>query len=107
MTPHISLVPLMLGMALGACANSGANVEPILDGVPTAAYASDLQACRTLAQNQHQFDQETAGAAVIGAAVGGVLGDIDDDGDALGGASATFIQWRRRRLWFQILCFFT
>ena len=86
-TPLI-LAPLALATLLGACANSGANVEPILDGAPTALFQSDLSACRALARDQRQLDRETAGAAAIGAGIGGVLGEADDDGDALGGAVA-------------------
>lgn len=75
-------------LLLSACANSGANYTPILDGAPSPAYQSDLASCQTLARNQKQFDQETAGAAVLGAGVGGLLGELDSDGDALGGAIA-------------------
>ncbi len=75
-------------LLLSACADSGANYTPILDGAPTAAFRSDLAACQTLARDQRQFDQETAGAAVLGAGAGALLGEFDDDGDALGGAVA-------------------
>jgi uncharacterized protein YcfJ len=75
-------------LMLSACADSGANYRPILDGTPTPAFQSDLAACQSLAQNQRQFDHETAGAAVLGAGAGALLGGFDDDGDALGGAVA-------------------
>ena len=80
------IAPLALTALLGACANSGANVEPILDGSPNARYESDLAACRALARSQSQLDHETMAAAALGAGAGGVLGAIDEDGDALGGA---------------------
>jgi len=70
---------------MAACADSGANYQPILDGTPTAAYQADLAACQTLARNQ--FDQEALGATVLGAGVGAALGEADS-GDALGGAVA-------------------
>ena len=70
-----------------ACADSGANYEPILDGVPTPAYQADLAACQALAQNQTQFDEDTIAATVLGAGVGAVLGEADG-GDALEGAIA-------------------
>lgn len=79
-------VPAVLAVA--ACANSGANYRPVLDGAPTAAYQSDLTACQSLARNQKQFDRETRGAVLVGAGAGAVLGELDDDGDALGGALA-------------------
>lgn len=71
---------------IAACADSGANYQPILDGPATPAYQADLAACQSLARNQSQMDQETFGAAVLGAGAGALLGEVDDDGDALGGA---------------------
>ncbi|MBK0327044.1 glycine zipper family protein [Rhodobacteraceae bacterium F11138] len=73
---------------LAACAGKGANVDPILDGAPTAQFQSDLAACRGLARSQSQLDHQTMTTAALGAGVGGVLGGVDDDGDALGGAVA-------------------
>ena len=64
---------------VGACADSGANHTPVLDGTPTPAFQSDLAACQSLARDQRQFDQETAGA---------LLGEFDADSDALEGAVA-------------------
>ena len=84
-----TILPLItITTLLGACTGTGASYTPILDGVPTAAYQSDLNDCQSLARNQRQFDQETAAAAVLGAGAGALLGSIDDDGDALGGAVA-------------------
>lgn len=80
------LIAISAALAVAACADSGANYQPILDGQPTAAFQSDLSACQGLARNQNQFDQETFGAAVLGAGAGAVLGEIDDEADALGGA---------------------
>ena len=81
----ILIAHLALAGLLGACANGGADVEPILDGAPTASFQSDLSACRGLARDQRQLDRGTMGSAAIGAGIGGVLGEADDDGDALGG----------------------
>lgn len=72
---------------LAACANSGANYNPILDGQPTTAFQSDLTACQALARSQTQFDQERVAATVLGAGAGAILGEADS-GDALGGAVA-------------------
>jgi len=83
-----SVILFLVPTALAACADSGANYTPILDGQPSAAFQSDLSACQTLARDQRQFDQETAGAAVLGAGAGALLGEADDDGDVLGGAVA-------------------
>ena len=69
------LILLASAIGLTACADSGANYRPILDGTPSAAFQSDLAACQTLARDQRQFDQETAGAAVMGAGAGALLGE--------------------------------
>lgn len=72
---------------VAACANSGANYQPILDGAPSPAYQADLDACQALARNQTQFDEDTIAASVLGAGVGAVLGEVDS-GDHLEGAIA-------------------
>ena len=72
---------------MAACADSGANYKPILDGVPTPVYQADLAACEALARNQKQFDEDTMAATVLGAGVGAALGEADS-ADALGGAVA-------------------
>lgn len=84
MKPHLTLAAAGM-VLLTACSQSGANYMPILDGPPTPAYDADLAACQELARAQ--FDQETLGAAVLGAGVGAALGEADG-GDALGGAVA-------------------
>lgn len=80
-----SIYALITLPLVAACADSGANYQPILDGPATSTYQSDLAACQTLAQNQSQLDQETLAASALGAGAGAVLGQLDD-GDALGGA---------------------
>ena len=81
---------LMIAAALpvlAACADSGANYQPILDGALSETYQADLAACQALARNQNQFDQERVAATVLGAGAGAILGEADS-GDALGGAVA-------------------
>ena len=81
---------LMIAAALpvlAACAESGANYQPILDGALSETYQADLAACQALARNQNQFDQERVAATVLGAGAGAILGEADS-GDALGGAVA-------------------
>lgn len=82
----ILIAPLCLTALLGACADMGTDVTPILDGAPNAHFQSDLAACRSLARSQSQLDHDTMAAAAMGAGLGGVLGEVDKDGDALGGA---------------------
>ena len=74
-------------VVLAACADSGANYQPILDGAPTPKYQADLGECQALAHNQTQFDEDTIAATVLGAGVGAVLGEADN-GDPLEGAIA-------------------
>ena len=82
----LQIVGLLTATAcLAAGADSGANYTPILDGAPNAAFRSDLAACQTLAKTQKQFDEDTVGAAVLGAGAGALLGEFDGD-DPLGGA---------------------
>lgn len=78
----VAMLPL-----LAACAETGANYTPILDGAPTDAYQADLAACQALARSQKQFDQERLAATVLGAGAGAILGEADS-GDAQGGAVA-------------------
>jgi hypothetical protein len=82
------ILPLCLTAALGACADMGTDVDPILDGPPGPQFQGDLTSCRSLARSQSQLDHETMAAAVIGAGLGGMLGEADDAGDALGWAMA-------------------
>lgn len=67
---------------LAACADSGANYSPIVDGPKNAAFDSDLASCQALAKAQ--YEGETAGASMIGAGIGGVAGLAEDD-DVVGG----------------------
>lgn len=85
MKPNDVTLPLLpLLILLGACSDSGANYTPILDGAPRAGFQSDLAACQMLARDQKQFDQETMGAAAIGAGLGAALGAAEGDGDKAG-----------------------
>ncbi|MCV6591981.1 MAG: glycine zipper family protein [Silicimonas sp.] len=80
------LIVLPLILTIAACANKGADYQPVLDGAPTAGYQSDLAACRSLARSQSKLDRNTRNSAMVGAGTGAVLGELDDDGDAVGGA---------------------
>ncbi|MBD3624826.1 MAG: glycine zipper family protein [Rhodobacteraceae bacterium] len=90
MTFRPSLHAVSLFLMLGACADSGANYTPIVDGSKSPVFASDLGACQRLAANQRQYDDETRAAAVLGAGVGALAGLADGGNadDAIGGAIA-------------------
>lgn len=79
---YLISIPVVLTVA--ACANTGANYQPILDGPPSPTYQADMSACQALARAQ--FENETLGGAVLGAGAGAVFGELDDDSDVLGGA---------------------
>lgn len=77
------LVPTIL--VVGACANSGANYQPIVDGPVSPNYNADLAQCQAVARQQSTIDGRTAGAAAIGAAgAAGTKAIIDDSTSDLG-----------------------
>lgn len=78
----IALCPLI---ALSGCAGLGADYIPILDGPPGQSYQSDLNACQSLARNQQQIRQETTGATIAGAVVGGVIAEYGGGATAIEG----------------------
>ena len=73
-----------------ACAGSGAGYQPIVDGNTSANYKTDLASCQSLAEERSYFNADTKNDAMIGAALGAVLGLLDegDSGAAVGGAIA-------------------
>jgi len=72
---------LIASVSLSACSNEP--YQPILDGPATAAYQSDLAACRQVAAQK----KKTKEGVTAGAIVGGLIGAADaDSGDALAGA---------------------
>ena len=72
-------------LLVGACASSGANYTPIIDGNIGPNYNADLAQCQALARTQPTVDGRTAGAAAIGAAgAAGTKAIIDDSASDLG-----------------------
>jgi hypothetical protein len=62
-----SALPLVILIA--ACANSGANYVPIIDGPLGENYSNDLAQCQGIAASPPAVDGSTAGAAATGAGV--------------------------------------
>lgn len=62
-----SALPLVV--LVTACANSGANYVPIIDGPLGADYPNDLAQCQALAASPPAVDGSTAGAVATGAGV--------------------------------------
>lgn len=60
-------IPLVTLVA--ACATSGANYQPVIDGAVGANYNNDLAQCQNLAASQGALDSNAAGKAAAGAGV--------------------------------------
>ena len=73
----LALCPIVI---LSACADIGATYQPIVDGVPSALFQSDLQACQSLAHGQRQLDQDTMGSAAAGGLLGAAIAAHDEGG---------------------------
>lgn len=71
---------------VAACADSGANYTPIVDGTKNATFNSDLSACRSLAKHELANGDAALGGAIVGAGAGAVLGGLDEDTTAGAGA---------------------
>lgn len=71
----LALCPIL---ALSACADIGANYQPIVDGGKSTSFEADLQACQSLSRDQRQLDQQTLGSAAAGGLLGAVIGAHDD-----------------------------
>ena len=95
---------LILGtFALGACAGTGAEYRPIVDGPRGPAFSLDLSECQDVARQRSYANADVKSDAAAGAAVGGLLtglvvgleeGDVGAGiagaviGAAIGGATA-------------------
>ncbi len=74
---------------VGACANTGANYQPVVDGPVGPNYNFDLQQCQQLAASQPAVDGSTAGNAALAAAgTAATTAIIQDSSDNLGRAAA-------------------
>ncbi|MCB1311029.1 MAG: glycine zipper family protein [Sedimentitalea sp.] len=62
-----------------ACATTGANVVPVVDGPVSPNFNSDLAQCQALARSQPVMSGSTAGSAAIGAGVGAATAAIVED----------------------------
>lgn len=109
----LKIAALTAVIALGtACAETGANHTPVVDGTRNVNFATDLSACQGLARQQPVVDGETGNAMLVGAAIGAALGAADDEGDAaegalagaLGGALADTVKTPRDRKAMVVAC---
>ncbi len=72
-------VLVLVAPVLAACANSGANYRPVIDGPAGPRLESDLAQCQALAASQPKADGRTAGAAATGAGLGAASSVIWND----------------------------
>ncbi|WP_254055872.1 glycine zipper family protein [Ruegeria sp. EL01] len=80
------IIPALL--LAGACTNTGASYQPVIDGPIGPNYSNDLAQCQQLAASQATIDGSTAGNAAIGAAgAAAVTGIVQDSSDNLGRAA--------------------
>lgn len=85
------VLAIALSGTLAACANTGANFVPVVDGPVSASFQSDLAACQQLAAQQGAFARETgenvltaAGVAAAGTALVDNRGNNVRDAAAVG-----------------------
>lgn len=74
-----SLFALPLILALAACANTGADYRPIVDGPEDAKFERDLAACQALARKKDYLSGENATNAAVGAGLGAIVGGLTGD----------------------------
>ncbi len=83
----------MLGFALTACGNTGADYQPVLDGAPSPNYSADLKACQQVAEQRSYTNDNVKSDAAVGAGLGAVIGGLTDGvegaiaGGVVGGAA--------------------
>ena len=63
---------------LAACSGE---YEPEVVGAKSAQYPTDLAQCRAVAATIVENDKPVQTGAMVGAAIGGVVGALDEDGD--------------------------
>ncbi len=81
-----SILPLALAAMLTACAGTGAEYEPIVDGPKNEAYELDLTACQKLAEERSYTNPDVKTEAAAGAVVGGIHGALENRETAIAGA---------------------
>ena len=94
---------ILASFTVGACAGSGAEYRPIVDGPKGVGFSSDLSACQQVATERSYANADVKSDAAAGAAIGGLVtglvvgleeGDVGAGiagaviGAALGGATA-------------------
>lgn len=63
---------------LTACANTGADYSPIVDGPKDVSYTQDLAECQGLAKQRSYTNGDVKSDAALGAGIGAIAGGIDE-----------------------------
>ncbi|MEJ8562949.1 hypothetical protein QTO30_18170 [Yoonia sp. GPGPB17] len=74
-----------VGLSLAACSNQ---YEPQIVGQTSPRYQTDLSECRAVAASLVEQDRPVQTEAITGAAIGGIVGALEDDDDRLENAAA-------------------
>ena len=77
----MKVIAFAAGTAFLLAACSG-EYEPEVVGAKSAQYPQDLAQCRAVAASIVDNDKPVQSSAIVGAAIGGVAGVLDDEGDA-------------------------
>lgn len=116
MKPLYPALMILTALAIAACANSGARYEPVADGPVGSTYASDLEACQSVATGRGYLNADTRTNAAIGAGLGALAGLADEDVTdtegviagavvgALAGGGAGMVETREQRRRIVIDC---
>ncbi|MEY8828452.1 glycine zipper family protein [Sedimentitalea sp. XS_ASV28] len=88
--PRLRLLAALPALLIAtACANSGANYTPVIDGPRGPTYDADLAACQQLAASGGTVDGRVAGSTATGAGIGAASAVIwDGNSSNLGEAAA-------------------
>lgn len=70
------LIAFFVTLSLAACAGTGADYEPIVDGPKGPKYSGDLASCQKLAKERKYINPDVKTGAVVGASIYGVLGAV-------------------------------
>lgn len=86
MTLTKTIVAAAAAASLCACANTGADYSPIIDGPIDLTYSQDLADCRALARQRSYTNGDVKSDALLGAGIGALAGGLDEGLDgAIGG----------------------
>lgn len=66
-------LPLVAALGLSACANTGADYTPIVDGPYSSSFSTDLDACQKVAEHRSYTNGDVQSEAAFGAVSTGLV----------------------------------